>query len=275
MEDFSGPQTQRAGGAAAVPARSQQPTQARRIGRTAGAECRLDAAPVAGGDGKADRSPLRRTVSVAGVEADELPAQKKSLHAAERDCEANQKRRIEFLEKIRATSPERLIYLDESGVTTQMTRLYARSRDGARIPEAAPQGHWKILTILGAISTRGMIATMTIEEATDADIFLAYLDRCLCPELRPGDVVVMDNLSSHKVKGVREKIAVAGAELIYLPPYSPDLNPIEKAWAKLKTLLRSAKARSKEALDQAITKHLPEITPENAQAWFRLRFGTP
>ena len=211
---------------------------------------------------------------MAGVEANGFPAQKKSLHAAERDTEANQKRRVEFLDTIRATSPERLIYLDESGVTTQMTRLYARSRDGARIHEAAPQGHWKILTILGAIGTRGMIAAMTIEEATDADIFLAYLDHCLCPQLRPGDVVVMDNLSSHKVKGVRERIQAAGAELLYLPPYSPDLNPIEKAWSKLKLLLRSAKARSQEALDDAITKHLPEITPENAQAWFRLRFGT-
>lgn len=211
---------------------------------------------------------------MAGVEEDELPAQKKSLHAAERDSEANQKRRIEFLEKIRAVPPERLIYLDESGVTTQMTRLYARSRDGARIHEAAPRGHWKILTILGAIGTRGMIATMTIEEATDADIFLAYLDHCLCPELRSGDVVVMDNLSSHKVKGVRQKIEARGAELLYLPSYSPDLNPIEKAWAKLKTLLRSAKARSKEALDEAIAKHLPEITSENARAWFRLRFGS-
>ena len=158
MEDFSGSQTQRPDGAAGVPARPQQSTGSRRIGRTAGAKRRLDTAPIADGDGKADRSPLRRTVSVAGVEADELPAQKKSLHAAERDSEANQKRRIEFLEKIRATSPERLIYLDESGVTTQMTRLYARSRNGARIHEAAPQGHWKILTILGAISTRGMIA---------------------------------------------------------------------------------------------------------------------
>ncbi len=211
---------------------------------------------------------------MAGVAADEIPAQKKSLHAAERDTEANQKRRVEFLEKIRAITPERLIYLDESGVTTQMTRLYARSRDGARIHEAAPQGHWEILTILGAISTRGMIAVMTIEEATDADIFLAYLDHCLCPELRPGDVVVMDNLSSHKVQGVRQKIEARNAELLYLPPYSPDLNPIEKAWSKLKTHLRSAKARSKEALDEAITKHLPDITPENTQAWFRLRFGS-
>jgi transposase len=211
---------------------------------------------------------------MAGLETDGLSAQKKSLHAAERDTEANQKRRLEFLEKIRSISPERLIYLDESGVTTQMTRLYARNRDGARIHEAAPHGRWKILTILGAISTRGMIATMTIEAATDREIFLTYLDHCLCPELRPGNVVVMDNLSSHKVKGVRQKIEAAGAELLYLPPYSPDLNPIEKAWSKLKILLRSAKARSKETLDEAITEHLPKITPNNAQAWFRLRFGT-
>jgi transposase len=150
-----------------------------------------------------------------------------------------------------------------------MTRLYARCLGGPRIHEATPGSHWKILTILGAMSTRGMIATMTIEEATDTDIFLAYLDHVLCPQLRPGDVVVMDNLSSHKVKGVRERIEAAGAELLYLPPYSPDLNPIEKAWSKLKLLLRSAKARTREILDQAITDLLPQITPDNAQAWFR------
>jgi transposase len=150
-----------------------------------------------------------------------------------------------------------------------MTRLYARCLGGPRIHEATPGSHWKILTILGAMSTRGMIATMTIEEATDTDIFLAYLDHVLCPQLRPGDVVVMDNLSSHKVKGVRERIEAAGAELLYLPPYSPDLNPIEKAWSKLKLLLRTAKARTREVLDQAITDLLPQITPENAQAWFR------
>ena len=167
---------------------------------------------------------------------------------------------------------DRLIFLDESGVSTQMTRLYARSIGGGRIHEATPDGRWKILTILGAISTRGMIATMTIEAATDREIFLAYLDEVLCPKLRPGDVVVMDNLSSHKVNGVRERIEAAGAQLLYLPPYSPDLNPIEKAWAKLKQLLRAAKARTKEALDQAITQVLPLLTAEDAKAWFRLPF---
>jgi len=150
-----------------------------------------------------------------------------------------------------------------------MTRLYARSLGGQRIHEATPGGHWKIMTILGAMSLRGMIATMTIEAATDAEIFLAYVEQVLCPALRPGDVVVMDNLSSHKVNGVRKLIHGVGAEVLYLPPYSPDLNPIEKAWAKLKQLLRAAKARTKEALDQAISEALQLVSADNAQAWFR------
>ena len=274
MEDFRGPQAQRSSGTAVLPARSAQPTQRGSAGPAVDRQRRMDAAGVAVGAEKADRVWLQHSLFVAALEADEFPAEKKSLHAAERDTEANQKRRAEFLEKIRATSPERLIYLDESGVTTSMTRLYARSRDGARIHEAAPQGHWKILTILGAMSSRGMIAAMSIEEPTDTDIFLAYLDHVLCPKLRSGDVVVMDNLSAHKAQGVRERIAAAGAELLYLPPYSPDLNPIEKAWSKLKLLLRSAKSRTKEALDEALSQLLPQLTPENAEAWFRTRFGT-
>lgn len=197
-------------------------------------------------------------------------AEKKSLHARERDTEANLKRREEFTAKIRTIAPERLIFLDESGVTTSMTRLYARALSGQRIHEATPGGHWKIMTILGAISLRGMIATMTIEAATDTEIFLAYVEQVLCPALRPGDVVVMDNLSSHKVSGVSRLIAAAGAEVLYLPPYSPDLNPIEKAWAKLKQMLRTAKARTKEVLEQAIAEALQLITADNAQAWFRL-----
>ncbi len=115
-----------------------------------------------------------------------------------------------------------------------------------------------------------MVATMTLEEATDADIFLAYVEQVLAPVLRPGDVVVMDNLSSHRVDGVRQAIEKAEAELLYLPPYSPDLNPIEKAWAKFKQLLRSAKARSNDALDQAVSDALNRITPDDAKAWFRL-----
>lgn len=196
-------------------------------------------------------------------------SEKKSLHATERDTEANLKRREEFVAKIRTVAPEQLIFLDESGITTSMTRLYARSLGGKRIHESTPGGHWKIMTILGAMSLRGMVATMTIEEATDADIFLAYVEHVLYPALRPGDVVVMDNLSSHRVDGVRQWIEKAGAQVLYLPPYSPDLNPIEKAWSKIKQLLRSAKARTKEALDQAIEEALKLISADNAQAWFK------
>ena len=126
------------------------------------------------------------------------------------------------------------------------------------------------MTILGAMSLDGMIATITIEEATDADIFLAFVEQVLCPALKQGDLVVMDNLSSHKVPGVRARIESVGAHLLYLPPYSPDLNPIEKAWAKLKQLLRSAQARTKDALQQAIADSLRLITEDNAKAWFRL-----
>lgn len=202
------------------------------------------------------------------AQADEGAAQKKSLHATERDTEANRRKREEFVERIRSTPLEHLIFLDESGVTTSMTRLYGRRADGRRIHEATPGGHWKILTILGAMRLAGITASMTIEEATDADIFLAYVEQVLCPTLEIGDVVVMDNLSSHKVLGVAELIAARGAEVLYLPPYSPDLNPIEKAWSKIKQHLRSARSRSKETLDDAITEAISLITPENAKAWF-------
>jgi transposase len=205
---------------------------------------------------------------VAGAEEDGVAVEKKSLHAGERDTEANLQRREAFLQRLRSIAPERLIFLDESGVTTQMTRTWARAPKGERIAESTPQGHWKVLTTLGAMNLLGMLAAMTIEAATDADIFDAFLEQMLCPKLKPGDVVVLDNLSAHKAASVAEKISACGAELIYLPPYSPDLNPIEKAWSKFKQYLRSAKARTTEALDQAITEALNTISPANAQAWF-------
>jgi len=148
-----------------------------------------------------------------------------------------------------------------------MTRLYARRVGGGRIHEATPG--WKILTILGAMRSNGMAATMTIEAATDADIFRVFVENVLCPTLRAGDVVVMDNLSSHKVSGVVERIAERGASVLDLPPYSPDLNPIEKAWSKMKQYLRSVRARSREDLESAITQALARITSADAQAWSR------
>lgn len=158
-------------------------------------------------------------------------------------------------------------------MSTQMTRLYARAPRGQRVHGTVPGGHWKMLTILGAMDHTGMLAVMTVEAATDREVFLTYLDQVLCPKLRPGHVVVMDNLSAHKVEGVRERIEQRGARLLYLPPYSPDLNPIEKAWAKLKQCLRTAAARSTEILQQAVADALPKLSPQDASAWLRLRFG--
>jgi transposase len=150
-----------------------------------------------------------------------------------------------------------------------MTRRYGRGKVGERVREGTPGGHWRTLTVLGAIRASGWVATMTIEAATDGEIFLAYLEQVLCPQLSPGDVVVMDNLAAHKVQGVRDLIEQAGAELRYLPPYSPDFNPIEKCWSKVKQLLRAAKARSIFTLEQRLADALAAVTPDNARACFR------
>jgi len=120
---------------------------------------------------------------------------------------------------VKGIEPDRLVFVDESGATTEMTRRYGRAPCGERIREATPAGHWSTLTLLGAMSRKGMLASMTVESPTDGDVFLAYLDQVLCPALRPGQVVVMDNLSAHKIEGVRQRIEAAGARLLYLPPY--------------------------------------------------------
>lgn len=165
-------------------------------------------------------------------------------------------------------APGQLVFLDESGATTEMTRRYGRAPSGERIREGAPAGHWSTLTLIGAMTTEGMLASMTVESPTDGDVFLAYLEQVLCPQLRSGQVVVMDNLAAHKVRGVRERIEAAGGQLLYLPPYSPDFNPIEQAWSKIKQSLRSAKSRTVEVLEQAVADALKTITPQNAFAWF-------
>ncbi len=135
--------------------------------------------------------------------------------------------------------------------------------------EATPAGHWSTLTVLGAMTRQGLLATMTVESPTDGDVFLAYLDPVLCPRLEPGQVVVRDNLSAHKVAGVRQRMEAAGAKLLYLPPYSPDYNPIEPCWGKIKHRLRAWKARTVERLEEAIRETLATITSQNAVAWFQ------
>jgi transposase len=149
-----------------------------------------------------------------------------------------------------------------------MSRSWGWGEKGERVGEAIPAVHWRSFTLLGAITSSGLLATMTIEDATDGDIFQAFVEQVLCPRLRPGQVVVMDNLSAHKAAAVRQSIEAAGANLLYLPPYSPDLNPIEKCWSKIKLVLRSLKARTAEALEAAMNTALAAISPDNARAWF-------
>ena len=194
---------------------------------------------------------------------------KKTLHASEQDTDVGRLRRQAWWQQVSQIDPQQLVFLDESGITTEMTRRYGRASRGERVCEGAPAGHWHTLTLLGAISLEGLMATMTIESPTDSDVFLTYVEQVLCPRLRPGQVVVMDNLSAHKNPAVRERIEQVGARLLYLPPYSPDFNPIEKCWAKIKEHLRTAKARLLDILDQAITAAIATISPQNAAAWFQ------
>ena len=204
-----------------------------------------------------------------GAEGNGAAAQKKSLHAQEQDTAEARQRRQTWWEQIGAVDPERLVFVDESGVTTEMTRRYGRAPRGERVREATPAGHWSTLTLLGAITRQGLLATMTVESSTDGDVFLAYLEQVLCPRLQPGQVVVMDNLSAHKVAGVRQRIEATGAELRYLPAYSPDFNPIEPCWGKVKQCLRALKARTVERLEEALTEAIASISPQNAFAWFQ------
>lgn len=150
-----------------------------------------------------------------------------------------------------------------------MTRLYARARRGLRAVMTAPVNKGKNVTIIGALGLSGIVAAMTVEAATTGLIFLAFLEQVLCPLLRPGQVVVMDNLSAHKVEGVRTLIEATGARLLYLPSYSPYLNPIEQCWSKLKAILRSKQAREPTALDQAITEAIEAVSPVDAHGWFK------
>lgn len=155
-------------------------------------------------------------------------------------------------------------------------RRYARAPGGTRAVGHVPAGHWTQLTVLGALSLAGLGACMTVDAATDTDVFIAYVRHLLVPTLRPGQVVILDNLSAHRCQTVEALIEGAGCRLLYLPPYSPDFNPIEQAWSKLKTLLRGAAARTRDALEAALRTILDQITTADAESWFaHCGYATP
>jgi transposase len=165
--------------------------------------------------------------------------------------------------------PDKLIFIDETGATTKMARLRGRAARGQRCRAAIPHGHWKTTTVTAGLRINGLAAPMVIDGPMDGEAFLAYVKKLLVPELSPGDIVVMDNLPAHKVSGVRQAIEAAGAHLLYLPPYSPDFNPIEQAFSKFKAQLRAAAPRAIPELWDEIAKAIDTLTPNQCRNYFK------
>lgn len=164
--------------------------------------------------------------------------------------------------------PHKLVFIDETGANTKMVRSHGRSPRGLRLRAKAPWGHWKTTTFTAGLRCGGITAPFVLDGPMNGQAFRAYVEQVLAPTLAEGDIVVLDNLPAHKVKGVRDAIEARGARLLYLPPYSPDLNPIELIFAKLKALLRKAAERSVEALWRRIGRLLDAFSPEECAAYF-------
>ena len=198
-----------------------------------------------------------------------ISLQKKTVHAIERerpDVVAKREAWTKFQAEI---LPDKLLFLDESGVNTNMSRLYARARGGQRANDGIPLNTGASTTILSSVRLSGETVYTTFPGAVNAERFKEYLRELLVKSLRPGDIVIMDNLRSHKVTGVAELIASAGATVLYLPPYSPDLNPIEQMWSKIKAFLRMVKARSVHALLSAIPLAFSSVACSDISGWFK------
>ncbi|MDR3176044.1 MAG: IS630 family transposase [Desulfovibrio sp.] len=193
---------------------------------------------------------------------------KKTLKASEQEREEIAKSRDEWREFQAAVDTHRLIFLDESGLKTNMTRLYGRARDGKRCLDSAPCGHWETMTILSSIRFDGVTESLIFEGAVDRKMFDAYIKEGLAPTLRPGDIVIMDNLRAHKSEKACETIRKRQAEVLFLPAYSPDFNPIEKMWSKIKQILRGIKPRTEEELFTATATALSAVTATDALGWF-------
>jgi len=165
--------------------------------------------------------------------------------------------------------PAKLVFIDETWAKTNMTRLRGRAPRGERLVAKVPHGHWKTTTLIAALDHNGMRCAMTVDGAVNSDVFIAFVEKVLSKSLTPGDVVVMDNLSSHKGQRVKQLIETVGASVLYLPPYSPDLNPIEMAFSKFKQLMRSAAYRTVGAIWQNMQSILQQITASDAAAFIR------
>jgi transposase len=194
--------------------------------------------------------------------------EKKSLHARERDTPRVERLRARWRQKRRGLDPQQLIFVDESGLNLALTRRYARAPRGVRAVGSVPQNQGQNLTVLAALNGGGIEAALVVPGATDREVFLSFLQQVLGPQLKPGVVVVMDNLAAHKNPEVAEAIQKRGAQLCYLPPYSPDYNPIEQAWSKIKTFLRGIGARTYRKLSRSLKAVLAQVISQDTQAWF-------
>jgi transposase len=190
-------------------------------------------------------------------------------HAAEQDRPDVKEQRRVWRAAQPFLPPGRLVFIDETATTTNMARRYGRSPEGVRLVDKVPHGHWKVTTVVAALRHDGVGAVMALDGAINGEWFVAYVEQCLAPTLSPGDVVVLDNLSSHKRAEAREAIERAGASLVFLPPYSPDLNPIEMAFSKLKAILRKAKERTAQGLRAAIFAALADFPPDECANFLR------
>jgi transposase len=193
---------------------------------------------------------------------------KKTLRASEQEREDIARQREQWPQFQTEIEPCRLVFLDESGAKTNMTRLYGRAGKGKRCCDKAPDGRWETVTMLSSIRLDGETESVLFEGAVDRAMFEAYIEQILGPSLRPGDIVVMDNLASHKSQAAQAFVESRSAAYLFLPAYSPDYNPIEKMWSKVKQILRSMKACSQEELFDAIAKALSMVTADDAQGWF-------
>ena len=199
----------------------------------------------------------------------EAIAKKKTLIASEQDRPDVVEQRTAWRASQELIDPAKLVFIDETWAKTNMTRTYGRSELGTRLVEKTPCGRWRTTTFLGALRAEGFVAPLTVEGSINGELFRAWVEQHLAPALRAGDVVVMDNLSSHKVAGVRQAIEAAGAELRYLPPYSPDLNPIELAFAKFKKLLRDGAERTVDKLWELCGRILDQFTELECRNYFQ------
>jgi transposase len=198
-----------------------------------------------------------------------ISASKKSLHASEQDRPDVARRRIQWRCHQGKIDPTRLIFIDETWAKTNMTPLRGWSPKGQRLLAKAPHGHWKTMTFVAGLRCDGIAAPCLLKGPINSRSFLAWVEQALVPTLRPGDIVVMDNLSSHKGPNIRRAIRNAGAKLFFLPPYSPDLNPIEQVFAKLKALLRKEVPRSLDETCAAIGRSLDKFSPKECENYFR------